>query len=49
VSGRFRLYADANIHGPLIDGLVRLGWDLVLLCPEQRSARIGGARKDPLG
>jgi hypothetical protein len=29
VAGRFRLYADANIHGPVIDGLIRRGWDLV--------------------
>jgi hypothetical protein len=28
-TGRFRLYADANIRGPVIDGLVRHGWDLV--------------------
>lgn len=29
MAGRFRLYADANIHGPVIDGLIRHGWDLV--------------------
>lgn len=29
MAGRFRLYADANIHGPVIDGLLRRGWDLM--------------------
>lgn len=29
MAGRFRLYADANIHGPVIEGLFRRGWDLV--------------------
>ena len=26
--GRFPLYADADIHGPLIAALVRKGWDV---------------------
>lgn len=29
MAGRFRLYADANIHGPVIDGLLRRGRDLI--------------------
>jgi len=28
VAGRFPLYTDADIHGPLIDALVRAGWDV---------------------
>ena len=27
--GRFRLYADANLHGPVVEGLRRRAWDLV--------------------
>ena len=27
--GRFPLYTDADIHGPLVDALSRGGWDIV--------------------
>jgi hypothetical protein len=29
VAGRFPLYTDADVHGPLVDALIRLGWDIV--------------------
>jgi hypothetical protein len=29
VAGRFRLYADADIHGPFVHALRSNGWDLV--------------------
>jgi len=29
VAGRFPLYTDADIHGPLVDGLIHSGWDVV--------------------
>jgi predicted nuclease of predicted toxin-antitoxin system len=29
VPGRFRLYTDADIHGPLVDALAREGWDVL--------------------
>jgi uncharacterized protein DUF5615 len=29
VAGRFPLYTDADVHGPLIDVLHERGWDLV--------------------
>ncbi len=29
MAGRFRLYADANIHGLVAAGLVHRGWDLL--------------------
>ena len=28
LAGRFPLYCDADIHGPLVDGLLRGGWDV---------------------
>ena len=27
--GRFPLYTDADIHGPLVDALVQKGWDVL--------------------
>jgi hypothetical protein len=29
VPGRFPLYTDADIHGPLIDELIRKGWNVL--------------------
>ena len=29
MAGRFRLYTDADIYGPLIDGLIKRGWDVL--------------------
>jgi hypothetical protein len=29
VAGRFPLYTDADVHGPLILALRRQGWDLI--------------------
>jgi hypothetical protein len=29
VAGRFPLYADADVHGPLVQALIRLGWDVM--------------------
>ncbi len=29
MAGRFSLYADADVHGPLIKALKRAGWDIV--------------------
>jgi hypothetical protein len=29
VPGRFPLYTDADIHGPLVEALVRDGWDVL--------------------
>jgi hypothetical protein len=29
VAGRFPLYTDADVHGPLVEALSRRGWDLV--------------------
>jgi hypothetical protein len=29
VAGRFPLYADADIHGPVVDALRDAGWDVV--------------------
>jgi hypothetical protein len=29
VAGRVPLYTDADIHGPLVEGLERRGWDIV--------------------
>ncbi len=47
MAGRFRLYADANIHGPVVDGLLRRGWDIVRAvdaCPEGTDDEIHFAR-----
>lgn len=29
MAGRFPLYIDADIYGPLVDALIRRGWDVV--------------------
>lgn len=29
MAGRFPLYTDADIYGPLVDALIRLGWDVM--------------------
>lgn len=29
MAGRFPLYTDADVHGPLVDALIRRGWDVV--------------------
>jgi hypothetical protein len=29
VAGRFPLYTDASIHGPLVDALIEHGWDVL--------------------
>jgi hypothetical protein len=29
VAGRFPLYTDTDVHGPLVEALIRRGWDLV--------------------
>lgn len=29
MAGRFPLYTDADLHGPLVDGLIEHGWDVV--------------------
>jgi hypothetical protein len=29
VAGRFLLYTDADIHGPVVDALVDAGWDVL--------------------
>jgi len=29
VAGRFPLYTDADIHGPVVDALIKAGWDVV--------------------
>jgi hypothetical protein len=29
VAGRFPLYPDADVHGPLVQALRRLGWDVM--------------------
>jgi hypothetical protein len=29
VAGRFPLYTDADVHGPLVDALIRVGWDVL--------------------
>ena len=29
MAGRFPLYTDADVHGPLVQALVRLGWDVM--------------------
>ena len=29
MAGRFPLYTDADIYGPLVDGLIDRGWDVV--------------------
>jgi hypothetical protein len=29
VAGRFPLYTDADVHGPLVDALIRAGWDVL--------------------
>ena len=29
MAGRFPLYTDADLHGPLVDGLMASGWDVV--------------------
>lgn len=52
MAGRFPLYTDADVHGPIIEGLRRSGWDIaraVDLYPEgeadvvhfERAARDG--------
>jgi hypothetical protein len=28
VAGRFPLYSDADVHGPLVEALIRAGWDV---------------------
>jgi hypothetical protein len=28
VAGRFALFVDEHVHGPLVEGLTRLGWDV---------------------
>jgi hypothetical protein len=37
VAGRFPLYTDADVHGPLIEALILRGWDVLRAvdhCPE---------------
>jgi len=29
VAGRFPLYTDADVHGPIVTGLVDRGWDVL--------------------
>lgn len=29
MAGRFPLYTDADVHGPLIEALIRRGWDVL--------------------
>lgn len=29
MAGRFPLYADADVHGPLVEALIRGGWEVV--------------------
>ena len=29
MAGRFRLYTDADVYGPLVEGLTRAGWDVL--------------------
>ena len=29
MAGRFPLYTDADLHGPLVDGLIERGWDVL--------------------
>lgn len=29
MAGSLRLYTDADVHGPLVDALVEVGWDVV--------------------
>jgi hypothetical protein len=29
VAGRFPLYTDADVHGPLVEALIRRGWDVL--------------------
>jgi hypothetical protein len=29
VTGRFPLYTDADIHGPVVDALIDAGWDVL--------------------
>ena len=29
MAGRFPLYTDADVYGPLLDGLIHRGWDVV--------------------
>jgi hypothetical protein len=29
VGGRFPLYTDADVYGPLVDGLMKRGWDVL--------------------
>ena len=29
MAGRFPLYTDADVHGPLVDALIRGGWDVL--------------------
>jgi len=29
VAGRFALYTDADVHGPIVTGLVDRGWDVL--------------------
>ena len=29
MAGRFPIYVDADVHGPLVDGLIHAGWDVV--------------------
>ena len=29
MAGRFPLYTDADVYGPLVEMLVRRGWDVV--------------------
>lgn len=29
MAGRFPLYTDADIHGPVVDALIQRGWDVI--------------------
>ena len=29
MAGRFSLYTDADVYGPLVDGLINRGWDVL--------------------
>ena len=29
MAGRFPLYTDADIHGPLVEALIRRGWNVL--------------------
>ena len=46
MAGRFPLYTDADLYGPLVEGLRRAGWDLLRAIEVYPERTLDIVRKD---